>query len=335
MTPPLRPMNLGEILDRTFQIYRSRFWLFICIACMPVFAWELLYSITSSLFHVHAIDQPLRHFGTLLWNFILSQINFYAFFIFVFVSVSAAVKATSSSVLGTGFSATSSLRFAAVRWRRYTWIAFLVASACLVIVETESTIRWTVGWIVTDVASSVGRRLAWAIPTLATAATVTGWALMLWVFARISFSIPATAFENLRGIGSLQRSWKLTTKSWKNVWLTLAGLLAGLWISNWALEFLFGQVMYFLGDVLHIPDTMRNLYRPVTFVIGTTVYILLGPIYPIAITLFYYDQRIRREGYDIERLMESAGMTATLTPPAGEEVAVPAIAPAPFEVPPS
>jgi len=23
MTPPLRPMNLGEILDRTFQIYRS------------------------------------------------------------------------------------------------------------------------------------------------------------------------------------------------------------------------------------------------------------------------------------------------------------------------
>ena len=65
------------------------------------------------------------------------------------------------------------------------------------------------------------------------------------------------------------------------------------------------------------------------------VYLALTPLNAIIFTVLYYDQRIRREGYDIERLMESAGMTATLTPPAGEEVAVPAIAPAPFEVPPS
>jgi hypothetical protein len=37
---------------------------------------------------------------------------------------------------------------------------------------------------------------------------------------------------------------------------------------------------------------------------------ITGPIYPIAITLFYYDQRIRLEGYDIERMMDAAGMTA-------------------------
>ena len=43
---------------------------------------------------------------------------------------------------------------------------------------------------------------------------------------------------------------------------------------------------------------------------------LLAPIYPIAITLFYYDQRIRREGYDIERMMDEAGMIAPATPPA-------------------
>jgi hypothetical protein len=43
---------------------------------------------------------------------------------------------------------------------------------------------------------------------------------------------------------------------------------------------------------------------------------LIGPIYPIALTLFYYDQRMRREGYDIERLMDAAGLQAPLTPPA-------------------
>ena len=33
-------------------------------------------------------------------------------------------------------------------------------------------------------------------------------------------------------------------------------------------------------------------------------------------TLFYYDQRIRLEGFDIERMMETAGMNATTAPAA-------------------
>jgi hypothetical protein len=33
------------------------------------------------------------------------------------------------------------------------------------------------------------------------------------------------------------------------------------------------------------------------------------PIYATGFTLFYYDQRVRKEGYDIERMMHSAGMT--------------------------
>jgi hypothetical protein len=33
------------------------------------------------------------------------------------------------------------------------------------------------------------------------------------------------------------------------------------------------------------------------------------PIYSIALTLFYYDQRIRKEGYDVEWLMEQAALT--------------------------
>jgi len=33
-------------------------------------------------------------------------------------------------------------------------------------------------------------------------------------------------------------------------------------------------------------------------------------MYATGLTLFYYDQRIRKEGFDIERMMEAAGMTA-------------------------
>jgi hypothetical protein len=38
---------------------------------------------------------------------------------------------------------------------------------------------------------------------------------------------------------------------------------------------------------------------------------LIGPIYAIGLTLFYYDQRVRKEGFDIEWMMHAAGMTAT------------------------
>jgi hypothetical protein len=36
--------------------------------------------------------------------------------------------------------------------------------------------------------------------------------------------------------------------------------------------------------------------------------VLIGPIYAIGLTLFYYDQRIRKEGYDIEWMMQAAGL---------------------------
>ena len=36
---------------------------------------------------------------------------------------------------------------------------------------------------------------------------------------------------------------------------------------------------------------------------------LTKPIYGIALTVFYFDQRIRKEGFDIEWMMQQAGMT--------------------------
>ena len=38
----------------------------------------------------------------------------------------------------------------------------------------------------------------------------------------------------------------------------------------------------------------------------TTTFI--GPIYSTGLTLFYYDQRIRKEGFDIEWMMQAAGL---------------------------
>jgi hypothetical protein len=84
--------------------------------------------------------------------------------------------------------------------------------------------------------------------------------------------------------------------------------------------------MYLAGGALHCADLMRRLYPPAVFALVTAIYATIGPIYPIALTLFYYDQRIRHEGYDIERMMDDAGLNPTATPPAAGEPVTPAIA---------
>jgi hypothetical protein len=48
-----------------------------------------------------------------------------------------------------------------------------------------------------------------------------------------------------------------------------------------------------------------------------------GKLAALPTALFYYDQRIRLEGYDIERMMDSAGLIAPPTPPSGESQIAP------------
>ena len=55
-------------------------------------------------------------------------------------------------------------------------------------------------------------------------------------------------------------------------------------------------------------------------IIGFFTNTFLGPIWAAGITLFYYDQRVRKEGYDIEWMMQAAG----LTPPGGGRAGCPA-----------
>jgi hypothetical protein len=43
-------------------------------------------------------------------------------------------------------------------------------------------------------------------------------------------------------------------------------------------------------------------------VCAAAVSTLPGPVFPIALTLLYYDQRIRKDGFDIEWMLQSAGL---------------------------
>jgi hypothetical protein len=56
---------------------------------------------------------------------------------------------------------------------------------------------------------------------------------------------------------------------------------------------------------------MRRLDAKIRAFVDFLLTVVLGPLFPIALTLIYYDQRIRKEGYDIERMMDAAGLNAS------------------------
>ena len=58
------------------------------------------------------------------------------------------------------------------------------------------------------------------------------------------------------------------------------------------------------------------LWEVMRLLAGFVASVAVSPIYPIALTLLYYDQRIRREGFDVEWMMQSAGLVPA--PPTAE-----------------
>jgi hypothetical protein len=74
------------------------------------------------------------------------------------------------------------------------------------------------------------------------------------------------------------------------------------------------QFFVFVAAFKHPGQMLGPGLQSLSQVIGFFTNTFLGPIWAAGITLFYYDQRIRKEGYDIEWMMQAAG----LTPPAAD-----------------
>jgi len=317
MTPALRPMNLGEILDRAFQIYRSRFFAFVGIGLIPIFAAESVQLADRTWLHVNSLVHPVGRPELFLWNTVIWLAYYHVFAVFSSLIEPSSINVASSFILGEKCSLISSLRFVAVRWRSYLWIALLKISAVLLLPELVIIVLGTAVFIFADLTGLMKRDQMSIIPILILIVFVVSLALFIWIGACLSLSVPAAALENIAGFRSLRRSWSLGKGTRVRIWFVWLILFLGSWALAWALEYLLGKSMLLAGSLLHLAPLMRSLYAPAVFVLVTAIYVVLGPILPIALTLFYYDQRIRKEGFDIERMIEAAGLDERPALPAG------------------
>ena len=310
MQAALRPMNLGEILDRTFAVYRKKFALFVGIAALPAAIMLAIHAADIAWVHTDRLigAADATQSGRVALNWLLSYGYYHISGFVSLLFLPAFVQLASCEVFGESTSVVASLRFALARWRRYLWLAFLKWTAALILPEALTIgVFWGLGTLeekiglLEDSPSTLAIVLLF-LPILA------GIVLILWSGACLSLVFPAAALEEITAWKSLRRSWKLTSGSRGRIFVAWLMVFACALIIEGLAAFLIWWIAVLIYSGRHYASFNRQVYAVVVYSFYAVIAAVVGPLYPIAVTLFYYDQRARKEGYDVELMMEAAGL---------------------------
>lgn len=319
MSATLQPMNLGEILDRTFEIYRKRFWVFVGLAAMAPFA-TLGIRLTDILgLHISSRAHPDPGFDAFLRSIFASICYDHLRFLLSIPFVVALINSASKAAFDEPDSILSSLRMSLAHLGRYIEIGVLKLLAALIFPEMLAVgVFW--GMAYAGNAAGVFRSGSNIPPIVVITVTLAVFIIFAaWLGAGFSLAFPAAELEGMTALKAIRRGWVLSRYGrWRIITVCFL-ILVLVWTLMSGAQILFRMAMVVLYGLLHSPQTWGNDYRAGVYAINATLIVLVGSLYPIAITLIYYDQRVRREGYDIERMMKAAGLGEAGAP--GDEAA--------------
>jgi Membrane domain of glycerophosphoryl diester phosphodiesterase len=308
MATALRPMNTGELLDRTFEIYRKNLAAFAGIAALPAAVMFALHAADVAWFHLRA-HFPSHDQGTAFVATVLLSLGYYQVSAFLYaLFLPAFVRTASNGVFGETSSASSSLRFILARWRGYLWLTFLKYLAVLTLPEA-------LVFAVFIAMAFLAEKARWLEsapgPTAAVIMLIVipgGIFLFLWMASCLALVFPAAALEQLAGFKALKRSWILSRGCrWRTLGVAVSiGIIGNVLV--WAVYFLMLGLWSGVFRHWHLGAVGRNSFALVSYFLYAVIATFVAPLFPIAATLFYYDQRMRKEGYDLERMMEAAGL---------------------------
>ena len=317
MQSNLRPLTLGEILDRTAQLYRSHFWLFAGIAAV--------YSGVILLLNLVQIGlQELLRAENLAQYVILSGVIGLWIQVFVAFIIGGLAMAANNRAVGwvhLGEPATIRGAYASIlpRTGRYIWLMTIVTFVMWAPMAVASAGYFSVIylWIRPVLPKGGLSGLSGPHPPPGDQQTILlmGLVTLLFMLAflaclayavvmglRYTLAVAASVVENLKARQAIRRSVNLSKGSRARIFV-LALLVIVIQIGL----VLITQMVFIVMSFRHgqLSAGARVLQQLVAFVTNTFV----SPIYATGFTLFYYDQRVRKEGYDIEWMMQAAGLT--------------------------
>ena len=161
-------------------------------------------------------------------------------------------------------------------------------------------IIWIVGFVVWALLVSIANLFGGGSAVLV---GILGLGALFWFLAFVlcgyALTTPVVVLEELTSsFDAFGRSWDLT-RSFK---LKAFGLWLVVWILTWLVPFCF-----FFG-VGYVVQTKAPGLELAVSVVNSLVSIALAPVLPCMLTLFYYDLRMRREGFDLQVLGQQLGI---------------------------
>ncbi|MGD0731738.1 MAG: hypothetical protein ABR956_10770 [Terracidiphilus sp.] len=298
MTTTLRTLNLGGILDRGVNIFRAQPLLFFGLGLIPGLA-ELAYQIASV--HPKSVTNPdAAHIALVVASYGATFVLWVGQIVLGAIVTAAVCLATSKINLGEAIS----IRFAFDSFKskggRLVWLGFLQGFYAgwpfFIIVFVAAFMAAGVGSSANPLYVMLPIYILGSVPCIA-------------LYTRYALAFPACAIENLGAQASIKRSVGLSEGGrWRICGGFLVPLVPPLIVlggSAALIEYL-KAVSPLLAESPLIAASLNGLAALLMGLVFT-------PFNSIVLTLLYYDQRIRREGYDIERMMDTAGMNSPVT----------------------
>lgn len=306
----LRPLSLGELLDRAFTLYRNHFWLFIGIMALPQLVIVILSLLLQGLMSpVLAVPAPggsppapaqmARILGGFFFGALLGGIVYYIVYA---MALGATTFAVSDVYLGRPATVRSAFRNMRDRFWSLLGLIFLI-----LLVLFFAYLVLAMGGMI------MGILLGIVLGPLAAVGVFLGFlgGVVCSVMLGMSFgvAIPALLLEKLTIFQALTRSMKLTKGNRGRVFLTflLMGMITYAIIAVFQGPFLAAMFMTKSGQI--------SLWlRSLSVISGGAGGVLSGPLLMIGLSLLYYDVRVRKEAFDLQVMMAALGPAA---PPTG------------------
>lgn len=313
MDKDLRPMSAALVLDRTFQIYRSHFAVLAGIGIpLPVMLLVLRLAFVPLGYpprNSAALRNPL-HFWLVVFEYFSAWTLVYM--IGQALTGAATVYAVSKFHLGEAVTIGESYRRTLPRFGsvlRIAWNIYLRFAGAAISTYTGCFLLLLGLEALTDVLSrpkGTGLVLMGLFIIFVPMAAGLFW--MLYIYARYCMAVPASLMENLAARPALKRSRFLAKGSIKKISLIYALMVA------------MGLVF---STVLWLPDRIYVAFRGHSYMISILLSnagsllagVLAGPISTIAVALIYYDQRIRKEAFDLQWMIDSMGQSSQPSAP--------------------
>ena len=314
MESNLRPLTLGEILARTAQLYRTNFLLFAGISAVYAGVLLVVGLLQIGLAEALRVMHMTQQLQWLTWTAMALAM------LLMFLCYGAVMAAVSRAVAWVHLGKTATIRGAyqsiLPQLGRYLWLmtlTFLIVFLPIAVLYGGylGTVAYYIKGFGTDPAA---QRASMANPQTMMIFGIASLVFILLLIPvgiytalmglRYSLAIPACVVEEIKARPAIRRSIELAKGSWGRIFLLvllIGAIKAGLGIMT--------QIFIVIAAFKHpgqLPGPgIQTLSQVIAFFTNT----FLGPIYAMGVTLFYYDQRIRKEGFDIEWMMQAAGLT--------------------------